>query len=153
MSPPPPDETRSYLEIIQQDYAQRAAEHDEVRRLRREIEVKKLQVELADLSSTVKPRRQSVEYYCEQLAVWFNNLPAAARQTPRSMEELLSLMKGRTPGMRPHAPEVAIALKSLLWTRKRCWHSDGEGRRFWHPPSAPVTRMSYIEKQPLLRKA
>ena len=142
MPPPPPDVARTYLEKLHLDYAQRSNEFEEVRRLKREIELKKLQMELADLSSPVKPARRSVEFYAEQLAVWFNNLPAAARATPRSMADFLSILKGRTPGMRPHAPEVAQALKSQRWLRKRCWKSDGEGRRMWHPPGDPSTHMS-----------
>jgi len=142
MPPPPPDATLNFLEILRRDMAKRDAEHEEVRRLKREIELKKLQMELAGLSSPVKPQRRSIDFYAEQLVVWFNNLPAAARATPRSMADFLSLLKGRTPGMRPHAPEVAQALKSQRWSRKRCWEADGEGRRMWYPPGDPSTQMS-----------
>ncbi len=141
MSPPPPDVARTYLEKLHLDYVQRSNEFEEVRRLKRDIELRKLQMELADLSP-VRPQRRSIDFYSDQLAVWFNNLPAAARQVPRSMDEFLSILKGRTPGMRPHAPEIAQALKSQRWSRKRCWKSDGEGRRLWYPPGALFTPMS-----------
>ena len=144
--PPPPDATGSYLEILQRDYAQRAAEQEEVRRLRREIEKKKLEQELADLSAPNKPSRKPIEFYGDQLAGWFNSLPTVARQAPRSMEELLSILKGRSPGMRPHAGDLSKVLIREGWKRKRHWKADGEGRRLWYPPSAPPTQMSYAEK-------
>lgn len=143
--PPPPDASATYLQILQRDYAQRNAEHEEVRRLKREIEVKKLQQELADLSAPNKPnkpQRRPIEFYGEQLAGWFNNMPAVARYAPRSMEELLSILKGRTPGMRPHAGDVSKILARQGWKRKRHWQADGEGRRLWYPPTDLSTHMS-----------
>jgi len=137
--PPPPDKTSSFLEILHRDMAQRAAEHDQVRRLRREIEVKKLQMELADLSAPHKPvktQRRLLGFYEQQITAWFNRLPPEAKNAPRTMEELINLLEGRTPGRRPHAPEVAKTLRSLRWSRRRCWKSDGEARRLWYPPLA-----------------
>jgi hypothetical protein len=145
MSPPPPPGTRSYLLDIQAEYEARRAESEEIRRLKREIEKRRLEQELADLSSPTnssQPKRRPIEYYENQLNAWFNSLPAAARQAPRSMHELLSILKGRSPGLQPHAGEVSDLLALNGWKRKRQWRADGEGRRFWYPPRTPSTLMS-----------
>lgn len=137
MPPPPPDVT-SYLNILQRDMAQRSAEAEEVRRLRREIEIRKLEMELAALSSPTqltKPTRRPSDFYEQQINAWFNRLPPEARKAPRSMEEFLNLLEGRTPRMRAHAPEVSRALTAKGWVRQRNWKVDGGGRRLWWPPT------------------
>jgi len=136
--PPPPDASRAFLESLQRDITRRNAEHEELRQIRRAIEKKKLEAELAGLSLTKppQPKRQSLDYYAEQITAWFNRLPPEARKAPRTMEELLNLLQGRTPGMRAHAPEVSSVLRQLGWLRKRCWHWD-DGRRLWWPPVSP----------------
>ena len=144
--PPPPDIANSYLEIIQRDYAQRAAEQDEVRRLKREIEKKKLEQELADLSAPNKPnkpQRRPIDTYETQIRQWHGNLPPEARNAPRAMSEFIALLVGRSPDANAHAGDVSKILKERLgWSRRRCWKSDGEGRRLWYPPSDQTTHMS-----------
>lgn len=144
--PPPPDITSSYAETFRRDMAQRVAEADEVRRLRREIEVKKLQMELANLSAPQnpsKPLRQSIDIYETQIRHWHGSLPPEARQAPRTMSEFIALLKGRSPGANAHAGDVSKVLKERLgWSRRRCWKADGEGRRLWYPPSKPSTHVS-----------
>jgi hypothetical protein len=131
--PPPAPATESF---IRQHILQLAAvrdEHDEIRRLKREIEKRRLEQELAALSSPTqqtKQDRKSLDFYANQIRHWHDNLPPDARRAPRSMIEILSLLQGRTPGSRPHAPEVAEVLRQLGWSRKRCWQGDG-GRRLW----------------------
>jgi hypothetical protein len=126
----------TYLQQLQQEAAEAAAEGEERRRLRKEIETKKLQLELASLSDTPKviaPKRRPVDTYEAQITEWFNRLPPEARSAPRTMEEFINLLDGRTPGMRAHAPDVSRVLSRLGWVRKRIWKSDGEGRRTWIP--------------------
>lgn len=137
--PPPPANTGSYLEMINRDMAARHAEQDEVRRLRREIEVKKLQMELADLSAPTKPtqpQRRPLDFYEQQITAWFNRLPPAARSAPRSMEDFINLLQGRTPGMRAHAPDVSRVLSGMGWVRRRSWRSDSSSARLWWPPQS-----------------
>lgn len=137
--PPPPDDLRDHTLNYVQLIRQRAAEHDEHRRLKREIELKKLQLELAGLSVPTKPthlKRQPIDIYEQQIKAWFNRLPPEARLAPRTMEEFVNFLQGRTPGMRAHAGDVSRVLRDRLgWSRKRCWHSDGEGCRLWYPPA------------------
>lgn len=141
--PPPPDvQHNSTLTYMQQLRAQAAignAEADERRRLRNEIEKRKLEMELASLSATPKtvvPKHRSVDTYEAQITEWFNRLPPEARKAPRTMEEFINMLVGRTPGMRAHAPDVSRVLRWRLgWVRKRIWSADGEGRRVWVPPS------------------
>lgn len=139
-TPPPPDVQRSAMQTYLDWARQESAKHDEQRRLRKEIELKKLQMELAGLSETpktVRPKRRSIDTYEAQITEWFNRLPPDARNAPRTMAEFINLLEGRTPGMRAHAPDVSRILVRLHWIRKRIWHADGEGRRVWLPPSLP----------------
>jgi hypothetical protein len=135
--PTPPDELirdRS-LNYIQELRA-RAAEADEVRRLRQEIEKKKLEQELASLSlptQPTKPRRRPLDFYEQQITAWFNRLPPEARKAPRSMEEFINLLEGRTPGMRAHAPDVSRTLIRLGWHKCRIWSANSQSRRVWRP--------------------
>lgn len=136
--PPPPadfgrDQTLSYMQRL----CAHSAEHEEILRLKRELELKKLRTELADLSSATTPppaKRKPQDFYAQQITAWFKRLPPEARNAPRTMEEFINLLQGRTPGMRAHAPEVSKALSGLGWVRRRDWKADGEGRRLWWPP-------------------
>ncbi len=148
--PPPPADTTSYMQMLHRDMAQRAAEYDEHRRLKREIELKRLQMELAGLSAPTKPnkpQRQPIDIYETQIRQWHSSLPPEARQAPRTMSEFIAFLSGRTPGANAHAGDVSKILKERLgWSRRRCWKADGEGRRLWYPPNTTNTHMSYSEK-------
>jgi hypothetical protein len=144
MSPAPPpdvmhDHTISYMQHLRAQAAIGNAEADERRRLRNEIEKRKLEIELASLSATPKtvvPQRRPVDTYEAQITEWFSRLPPAARAAPRTMAEFINMLDGRTPGMRAHAPDVSRILRGRLgWVRKRIWSADGEGRRVWMPPT------------------
>jgi hypothetical protein len=135
--PPPPDAAHDYLEYFRRNMAQRQSEGEELRRLKREIEKKKLEAELAGLSVPTKPpqpKRQSLDYYADQIAAWFNRLPPEARKAPRTMEEFVNLLVGRTPGMRAHGGDVSRVLRQMGWLRRRSWEADGQGTRLWWPP-------------------
>ena len=137
--PPPPADTASYMQMLHRDMRQRADEADEMRSLKREIELKKLQMELAGLSSPTKPRqptRRPLDFYEQQITAWLNRLPPEVRRVPRMMEDFINMLEGRTPDMRAHAPDVSRVLISAGWKRKRHWKSDGEGRRLWYPPGS-----------------
>ena len=131
---PPPDVIRDYFDQMYQQAAAASAKDEERRRLRNEIETKKLQLELANMNSPAPQARRSIDTYEQQITAWFNRLPPDARKAPRSMEELINLLIGRTPGFRAHAPDVSRALQRMGWLRHRIWQSDGEGRRIWLPP-------------------
>lgn len=133
-SPPPPDVMRSFRDEMWQQAAAANTEADERRRLRNEIEKRKLELELASLSSQAAPGRRSIGTYENQITAWFNRLPPEARSAPRSMSEFINLVEGRSPGMRAHAPDVSRILSQLGWVRRRIWRADGEGRRVWIPP-------------------
>ena len=140
--PPPPDVNRdftlTYMQQLREQVAKSNAEADEHRRLKREIAKRKLELELAALSETPKtvvPKRRSVDTYEAQITEWFSRLPPAARSAPRTMAEFISLLEGRTQGMRAHAPDVSRILSRQGWVRRRLWKADGEGRRVWLPPS------------------
>ena len=138
MPPPPADFCRDHPLSYMQQLRARSAEHDEHLRLKREIELKKLQMELAGLSPPTKPppaQRKSRDFYAQQITAWFNRLPTEARNAPRTMEEFINLLAGRTPGMRAHAPDVSQVLSGLGWVRRRDWKANGEGRRLWWPPA------------------
>lgn len=136
MCPPPPpgDAVRDYLAVMYHQAAEANAEAEERRRLRNEIERKKLELELAQLNSGGNPVTRSLDSYEQQITEWFNRLPPEARKAPRTMEEFLNLLIGRTSGMRAHPGEVARVLRRLGWGRQRRWKVDGEGRRVWVPP-------------------
>jgi hypothetical protein len=134
MPPPPPAGIPSYLTQLHAHSAAIAADAEERRRLRNEIELKKLQLELANLSSpaaSTQSKRRPLDFYEQQITAWFNRLPPDARKAPRTMEEFLNLLQGRTLGMRAHAPDVSRVLQRMGWVRKRIWKADGEGRRVW----------------------
>ena len=132
--PPPPDVLSGYLAQLHQQAAAASAEAEERRRLRNEIEKKKLELELAGLNSPTPPARRSIDTYEAQIADWFNRLPPEARKAPRSMEEFINLLYGRTPGRKAHAPDVSRVLQRMGWVRRRIWQTDGEGRRIWLLP-------------------
>jgi hypothetical protein len=137
MPPPPADFVREQESSYMQQLRARSAEYEEQRRLKREIELKKLQMELAGLSLPTKPppaQRKPLVFYEQQITAWFTRLPPEARKAPRTMEEFINLLQGRTPGMRAHAPDVSKVLSGLRWVRRRDWKADGEGRRLWWPP-------------------
>ena len=135
--PPPAPAVESFLKQHMLQLAAVDSEHEEIRRLKRAIEKKKLEQELAALSSPTQPTnptRQPVDYYANQIRQWHANLPRDACSAPRSLREFIMLLQGRTPGLQPHVPEVAQALRQLGWKRERCWQGDG-GRRLWWPAS------------------
>jgi hypothetical protein len=136
---PPPDVLRDPTLSYMQQLRARSAEHDEHRRLKREIELKKLQMELASLSAPTKltqPQRRSLDYYADQIQAWFSRLPPEARKAPRTMEEFINLLQGRTPGMRGFAPDVSRVLCGMGWVRRRSWRSDSSSARLWWPPQS-----------------
>jgi hypothetical protein len=131
---PPPEEKSSYLEMIQRDSAQRCAEFEEIRRLKHEITLRNMKIDLANLSVTPRPmapKRKPLDFYEAQITEWFNRLPPTARAAHRTMQEFINLLEGRTPGMRAHAPDVSRVLQRMGWVRRRIWQRDGEGRRVW----------------------
>ncbi|MER2602683.1 MAG: hypothetical protein ABTR27_10035 [Candidatus Competibacter phosphatis] len=136
MPPPPADSLHDQESSYMQQLRARSAEYEEQRRLKREIELKKLQMELAGLSSppNLPPaKRKPLAFYAQQITAWFGRLPPEARKAPRTMEEFINLLQGRAPGMRAHAPDVSKVLSGLGWVRRRDWRADG-GRRLWWPP-------------------
>lgn len=61
-------------------------------------------------------------------------MPETERTKPRSLEWFAERLRGRQR-LSPHRGELAGALRSLGWTRKRRWHESAGGfRAYWHPP-------------------
>ena len=115
MPPPPADFVRDQTLSYMQQLRARSAEHDEHLRLKREIELKKLQMELAGLSSSTKPppaKRKPRDFYAQQITAWFDRLPPEARKAPRTMEEFINLLA------RPHAGHegtCARCVTGIVW--------------------------------------
>lgn len=61
-------------------------------------------------------------------------MPETERTKSRSLEFFAERLRGRQR-LSPHRGELAGALRSLGWTRKRCWHkSEAAFRAYWYPP-------------------
>ncbi len=133
MSPPPTDPgaryMQSYLQELNRKSAEAAAEGEERRRLRKEIETKKLQLELASLSAA--PR--SVKPLDVQIVELMRTLPPQLRDRPWSMAELVQRLTGKYRA-RPSAQHVGTALSRLRWRRDRLWSAGAMGQRVWWPP-------------------
>lgn len=135
MSPPPDAADRymqTYLHELNRQAADAAEENEERRRLRKEIETKKLQLELAGLSTsptTVKPLE-------DQIVELMRTLPPQLRDRPWSMAELVTRLTGKYRD-RPHTQCVGEALRRLGWRRERRYADGYDGRRVWFPPACP----------------
>jgi hypothetical protein len=71
---------------------------------------------------------------CDQLNQWLNELPAPARQAPRTIPELQAIFKGKRGGP-PSASEIGTLLRRAGWSRARQWAGyEKPFRRFWTPP-------------------
>ena len=66
---------------------------------------------------------------------WHTALPAALRKAPRTMDELVKFLPGRSgQGRQARAGDIADALLRLGWQRRRCWQGP-RYRRYWDPPA------------------
>jgi hypothetical protein len=118
-----------YLAELHQRATEIAAEGEERRRLRKEIETKKLQLELASLSASPK----SVKPLDDQIVELMRTLPPQLRDRPWSMAELVQRLTGKYRD-RPHAQCVSAALLRRGWRKERRYGQGYEGRRLWWPP-------------------
>jgi hypothetical protein len=133
MSPPKTPHSdlymQSYLQELNRKSAEAAAEGEERRRLRKEIETKKLQLELASLSASPK----SVKPLEDQIVELMRTLPPPLRDRPWSMAELVTRLTGKYRD-RPHGQNVSAALLRLGWRKERRYGQGYLGRRVWMPP-------------------
>lgn len=61
-------------------------------------------------------------------------MPESERNKPRPLEFWAERLSGRQ-SLTPHRGELAAALRSLGWTRQRCWNRPSEGYpALWFPP-------------------
>lgn len=61
-------------------------------------------------------------------------LPETERNKPRPLEFFAVRLRGRK-NLSPHRGELAAALRTLGWIRRRCWHQSENGfRAYWHSP-------------------
>jgi hypothetical protein len=135
MSTPPDAADRymqTYLNELNRRSAESAAEGEERRRLRKELETKKLQLELARLSASPK----AVKSLDDQIVELMRTLPPQLRDRPWSMAELVQRLTGKYRD-RPHAQNVGEALRRLGWRRERRYADGYDGRRVWFPPGCP----------------
>ncbi len=71
---------------------------------------------------------------CDQFNQWLDDLPAAARQAPRTIPELQAIFKGKRGGL-PSPSDIGSLLRRAGWSRVRQWSGyDQPFRRFWMPP-------------------
>lgn len=125
--PPPPDksEFKTYREWIRaiNDYNQAVACTSSLQKAAKES---------ALLKASARQKKPK-SFYAEQIQLWFSSMTDQEKSSPRSIDEFIAILSGRTPGMRPSAREIAKALRSLGWVRVRVWRGDAEGRRVWVP--------------------
>ena len=73
-------------------------------------------------------------------------LPEADRVKPRGIDFFVEQLKPRYSGRRASPRDVGLALRSLGWTRHRCWRrleGDEQGfRALWMPPECDPTGAS-----------
>ena len=70
----------------------------------------------------------------QQVQEYLLSQPPIMRDKPLSLMSLRAQIQGRY-NARPSAGDLGIALTSLGFTRKRDYSNNGNGRRFWMPPS------------------
>ena len=132
MSPPPTDPgaryMQSYLQELNRKSAEAAADGEERRRLRKEIETKQLQLQLAALSASPK----SVKSLDDQITELMRTLPPQMRNRPWSMQELVQRLTGKYRD-RPHGQQIGSALRRLGWLRERRYGPGYDGVRVWLP--------------------
>jgi len=98
----------------------------EANRLRDEEVRAKLPPADPRIVSTTPLKQQVQEYLLSQ--------PPIMRDKPISLMALRAQLQGRY-NAKPSAGDLGIALTSLGFTRKRDYSNNGNGRRFWEPPS------------------
>ena len=69
-----------------------------------------------------------------QVQQYLLSQPPIMRDKPLSLMSLRAQIQGRY-NARPSAGDLGIALTSLGFTRKRDYSNNGNGRRYWQPPS------------------
>jgi hypothetical protein len=117
-----------YMAELHRQAAEAAAEGEVRRRLRKEIELKKLQLELASLSATPK----AVKPIDVQIVELMLTLPPQLRDRPWSMAELVTRLTGKYRD-RPHPQNVGDALRRLGWRKERRYGQGYDGARVWLP--------------------
>jgi hypothetical protein len=70
----------------------------------------------------------------QQMQEYLLSQPPIMRDKPISLMSLRAQLRGRY-NSRPSAGDLGIALTALGFTRKRDYSNNGNGRRFWMPPS------------------
>jgi hypothetical protein len=70
----------------------------------------------------------------QQVQEYLLSQPPIMREKPISLMSLRAHLAGRFK-TRPSAGDLGIALATLGFTRKRDYSNNGNGRRFWMPPS------------------
>ena len=108
-----------YIEKLKADTA-------ETNRLREEEARAKRPPVDSRIVSEIPLKQQVQEYLLSQ--------PPIMRDKPISLVALRAQLQGRY-NARPSAGDLGIALTALGFTRKRDFSYEGNGRRFWLPPS------------------
>jgi hypothetical protein len=125
----PRDQTLTYLDQLRHHAAVQAAEDEARRLLRKAVETKQLQLQLASLSTSPKTGKP----LDVQIVELMRTLPPSLRERPWSMAELVARLSGKYRD-RPHAQNVSAALLRLSWRRERRYSSGFGGLRVWIPP-------------------
>jgi hypothetical protein len=86
-----------------------------------------LKAQTAAQSRDIRRSAKPLQVQIEEL---MRTLPAAQRDRPWSIDELVCRLEGKYRD-RPHPADVGRALRRLGWERVRDWSNAGGGRRYW----------------------
>ncbi len=85
-------------------------------------------------SKPITPGKVQQQNLTVQIREWHAALPVELRQAPRTMDELIKLLPGRSgSGRQARAGDISDCLLSLGWKQKRSWKGP-RFRRIWVPP-------------------
>jgi hypothetical protein len=71
----------------------------------------------------------------QQVQEYLRSQPPIMRDKPISLMALRAQLQARYTNGNPSAGDLGIVLTALGFSRKRDYSNEGNGRRFWLPPS------------------
>lgn len=71
----------------------------------------------------------------QQIEELMSSLPSPLRNRLWTMADFVSKLKGKYRA-NPHPQQIAMALLTLGWSRRRIWGGGYNGARVWVPPDA-----------------
>lgn len=86
-------------------------------------------------NEATKDKKRRFTPLVEQITQLMKSMPPSMLNRPWSMGEIIIRLDGKYRA-RPHAKQVAEALKILNWQRVRRWRDGLNGLRLWLPPNS-----------------